>query len=242
MSDGQRSPSVGHSKIDVRIRGVHGGETLYVRMLSDRLSACFTHYVEGTTTKQGRTHYCPMLDDGRCPLCAKYEQAWRGYTPAELWIPGRNFWMPIVLEVTPRLETDLRFELDRGQVWELRRAAKTRKRKNFPTYGTLLETIDTKLLPLPFDPLPVLTRYFNRAPKALNVPNPLPMPLSLELSSGAPPPIPKESTHQRGHAQLDEDSSGGADDKPSEDDWRQFRAKMKTLGHDVPGNDRDTQP
>lgn len=209
------------SKVEVHIRSVKGGENLFVRTLTDRYWSCFTHFVAGAGDKSGKSHYCTLVDDSRCLFCGKHEQTWKGYTPADVYVPGSDFWMPVVLELTERMEADMRHTFGRGQVWELTRKASTRKRKNFPTFARLTETIESRLLPPPFDVTPILTRYFHRTPKALDIPNPMPLPVMMNLSGGG---APKALQERRQHEQpegLDSDSKAH---------YEEQRKKLKEMG------------
>jgi hypothetical protein len=159
---------------------LRAGQSVIVRMLSERIDGCQTHYVKN------RTQYCP--GDADCPpLKHKEEMRWKGYVAAESWEQASGLWIPTVLEITERFERDVRLTFARGQVWELIKRVQTQRHKHPPLEGRLLETLAAEGLPLEFDVLPTLEVLFNFPGMRLGVENPLSARVMVSPSVGAPP-------------------------------------------------------
>lgn len=164
----------------LRVHRVEPGDNVYLRMLGNIYGGCFTHYY------QKRSLYCP----GDTCKCAVHNNpqcfTWKGYVAAELYSEQQRLWLPVVFEITERLEQDFRYRFKRGQVWNVFRYAV--KKSGEPVMGTLHEELDPATLQKPFDIQPVLrTMYHWSGPILLTAKNPLPDRVLVEPSAGAPP-------------------------------------------------------
>jgi hypothetical protein len=179
MSESDLRPDRG-ARVSVRITRVGHGQTLYILSLSDHYQGLFTHW------KDPHSVYCP--DDGTCywRKCQE-EQIWKGYTPVLFWNTSTANWLPTVLEISEKLELDLRGKWKRGQEWVLTRAQELDRKKK-PVRGRLaVVQRPSENLPEEFDILPVLSAVFRVAHVKLGKQNPLPMPQTmLPFESAAP--------------------------------------------------------
>jgi len=200
VSGGAESPP---SAVDVRLHRIKHGTSATVWMLDDTYSGLMTH----RDGEWGR--YCPGERNG-CTLHKK-ELFWKGYVAAMVWEPGCGAWLPRVLEITERLELDLRCRYARGQVWQLNRERELTKKKN-PVRGKLLETRDLAETPAAFTVFDVLYAIYHRQDVILGIENPLPMPARVDIIKGAPPKGPE--------------SNGEASKPISQAEWHAMRAKL----------------
>lgn len=166
--------------IPLRVVRVGAGQTLFVWTISTTYGGCFTHF------KDKRSAYCP--DDHSCPWkSCQREQIWKGYGAVCWWDKESSRWIPAVLEISERLEHDLRDRWERGQVWCLNRPPETANKRKAVS-GRLSEMcVEPANLPQEFDIRPVLCNIFRRADVQLGKANPMPLPQTMLPFEAAPP-------------------------------------------------------
>jgi len=151
---------------------------LFVRFL-DGYKGLLTHY------SRERPFSCQL---GECP--DKYHKlgtTWKAYAPVLQWRHEDQAYWHMVLEITGNLAQILAGHRLRGEVWQIRRLGKN-KRKTMVT-GEQLEAPEEKHLPPPFDMIPVLKSAYSQATlPTLGAENPLPPKVTLPAFLGAPPP------------------------------------------------------
>lgn len=206
--DTQEEPQEQRDVYALRVYRVEAGENVYLRMLSDSYGGCFTHYY------QKRSLYCP----GDVCKCAVHNNpqcwTWKGYCAAELYDDKKALWLPVVFEITERLEQDFRHRFKRGQVWNVFRYAI--KKSGEPVMGTLHETLDPRTLQKPFDLQPVLRMLYHwNGVIILDKKNPLPDRVLVAPTKGDAPQA----------LQLTGDKQ--ADDEQRERDQRSFEERAK---------------
>jgi hypothetical protein len=163
----------------LRVLRVDPGQVIHLRTLSGDYGGLLTHFL------RGRSHYCPGEE---CfPSNHKSETYWKGYAPVEAWDRAASLWIPWVLEITERLELDLRGSFCRAQTWKVSRLPQTGKAKT-PVIAELIEENRPDSVPPAFDVVPVLLTLYHVARIRLDVKNPLPPRTLLPPSQGAPPP------------------------------------------------------
>lgn len=148
----QREPAeqIAGKPIEVEVARIDPGSSHIFRILSASYGGLFTHY-------KGFSRYCPGEDF--CEL-HRLERIWKGYAAAEWWLERERVWRPCVLEITECLELDMRGRFGRGQVWEVFKGQRT-KRKSPKLEGKLHETVDSALLQPAFDIMPVLRKLYH---------------------------------------------------------------------------------
>lgn len=179
----QASVQSKHQMYALRVFRIEPGMNVLARMLSESYGGCFTHFLKG------RSALCHGRD---CELrsCILH-RTWKGYCAIEVWHDLDNCWMPWCLEITERLELDLRGLYARGQTWELYRDMQHSAKKT-PVNGKLMETCDADTLPPAFDIVPCLRSIYHVNHVDLSIPSPLPMQVIVSASAGEPPAIVKE--------------------------------------------------
>jgi len=159
---------------------------LAIRSLVDVYHGLMTHWAEPS-------RHCS--NDSRCRDCKKgKKQLWKGYFAGEAWDPSREWWLPVVFELTECSELDLRHRFGRGQVWLFSRKAEKADKPNAVT-ARLLDQLDVEDVPPAFNIEPVLASVygFQRLPE--HVPNPKPDRIFVEPTTGAPPLTTKAKAH-----------------------------------------------
>lgn len=130
-----------------------------------------------------------------CPSALhKVEPQWKAYAPVQQWIHEVQGWRYAVLEVTGNLSEFFTSRKLRGEIWNVERVGPTKKKTK--VVGRYLERVGEQSLPLAFDILPVLKRFFSTPVLGtLDAPNPIPPRLLLPDTPGEPPaglPRPKK--------------------------------------------------
>jgi hypothetical protein len=179
------------SEFVLKVERVHEGQTMIVRTLSETYGGLFTHYVR--VQGKGESVYCDPAFC--CTGRVRDKRFWKGYAACQWWRPELKVWVPITLEITESLELDFRDRFARGQVWELYRGEKT-KRKQSPTMGRLLRQDAPESVPPEFDYKPPLSSLYHVFELDLSVKNPLPKRVLVEPIADEGPELPKVSLEQ----------------------------------------------
>lgn len=180
------------NRIALRILRIDHGKSTIVRTLGESYKGCFVHW------NGSENEYCPGEADCKPRLHTPDNTVWKGYVATEEWRQELNRWVPILLEITEGLELDFRGRFDRGQVWELSRAPKTKKKKGTAVRGVLLETRDETTFPPPFDFRAHLVSVYHVNPVLLVHDNPMPPRTLVVPSEGAPPIRPNQAAKPEG--------------------------------------------
>jgi len=98
---------------------------------------------------------------------------WKGFLSACVYDRNLKQWVPVCLEISERLELDLRGRWKRGQIWRLSRA-KLEGKKKPPTRGALIETREDRDTPHPLDLRHKIEDIFRVKGMHLTTDNPLP--------------------------------------------------------------------
>jgi hypothetical protein len=103
---------------------------------------------------------------------------YRGYGAALKFVEQTKKWLPVVFELTERLEHDMNGVWSRGQVWEISKERDTKETRGKVT-GVLKNQLDPQMIPPPVNIEPVLKALFrveclpwgavNNVPKAVAV-------------------------------------------------------------------------
>lgn len=154
------------------------GHTWFVWLYSYNACGCYTHWIDG------RSRYC---DPAGCRYkCRTEERYWKSYAAAGVFDPDRELYIPVVLEITERLELDLRGVAKRGQRWKLSRAP-----QDGPSEKPIRGVLDGERLPsetpMAFDVLPVVRRLYHVEALALTQACPLPSIIRVEAHQGDKP-------------------------------------------------------
>jgi len=136
--------------------------------------------------QKGRNHYVEPQRVNE--VKEKNALTWKGYTAALLWDAPAGLWLPVVLELTESAERDMRTAYSRGQLWELRRAEQTDRRKT-PVVATLRSTQGPADAPEAFHIRDVLLALYHVRAIDLSAKNPLPL-RTLVSPVTLPPPEP----------------------------------------------------
>lgn len=151
--------------IAIEVLAIKDGQSHFVRLLSPRYGGCMTHYFKGKGSR-----YCAGAE---CMyLCSKLEKTWKGYCAVEQWMPRTKTYRPYVLEMTERLEQDMRGIYARGQLWECYKHARV-DGKAQPVQGKLQPDQAWKHLPPEFDWQAVVKNMYHCASMDFSVSNPL---------------------------------------------------------------------
>lgn len=207
-----QSENPSSDRVRIRVLRLSVGVPVRVRFLSPSVEGLFTHWVG--SARRGDSAYC---EGTGCRLCAAGRpRSWRGYAACERRERDTQSWVPCVVEITESCELDLREHYQRGGVWILERDPLNRK-KNGPVVPVYVENLDSKLLPAPFEIIPVLRRLFGVSTIELGRKNPAPPRVYAATSSdnlGAEP------------CQLAEPLRPGPIDPELKARWEQMRSKM----------------
>ena len=209
------APEVRRDVYALRVHRIEPGDNSYVRMLSASYGGCFTHYYQKRSLYcPGEVCKCPVHKDPQC-------WTWKGYCAAELYDEKNEVWLPVVFEITERLEQDFRKRFARGQVWNVFRYAI--KKSGEPVMGTLHETVDPRTIQEEFDIQPVLrTLYHWSGVIHLDKKNPLPDRVLVAPTKGAAPQALRPSAEQAAGQEQ-----GERDRRSFEERAKEFSAKRR---------------
>jgi len=189
-------------KVEIRVQWLKDGESVHVRTLSNKIAGTFTHHVKGKTRKDGRSHYCTLVDHGSCHLCRTYDRVWKGYTPVEVYVQDHDppLWYPVLLELTGRAEAEMRASFKRGQVWLLSRPKADYDGQITAVSAEFLQDTVAEMMMPAFPIGGALNRHFHCEVKALDCPNPMSEPdfANASIATDAPAgtlatPLPGET-------------------------------------------------
>ena len=131
-----------------------------------RVMGCFTRYL-GNGSVFVPSHASGEVKEGKPVI-------WKGYLSAVQYHRDIKKWVPVVLEVTERLEQDLRGRVARGQLWKISRGPKDGN-KRIPLRGVMGQQQRPEMTPVAIDVYPKLRNdIFRNQEVTLDQENPLP--------------------------------------------------------------------
>jgi len=127
-----------------------------------RVMGCFTRYL-GNGSVFVPSHASGEVKEGKPVI-------WKGYLSAVQYHRDIKKWVPVVLEVTERLEQDLRGRVARGQLWKISRGPKDGN-KRIPLRGVMGQQQRPEMTPVAIDPSCATTFFgIKRSPSTKKIP------------------------------------------------------------------------
>jgi len=164
--NGQHQADVNdNTPIAIEVFSIKDGTSCFLRTLSPSYGGIMTHYFKGKGSRYCAGPECMYL-------CGKLEKTWKGYCAVEVWLPHAKKYRPFVLELTERLEQDMRGLYERGQVWECYKQSPIGEKKQ-PVQGKLQPAQVVKHLPPEFDWQSVVKNLYHVPKMDFSIRNPL---------------------------------------------------------------------
>ena len=213
---------------DVRLIAPKLDQLIYCRFLGP-YRGLITHWARKRTTVCPGASLCPPADH-------KLRAIWRGYAPAEFWLPSASCWRAGVLELTESAEEKLRGRTLRGEVWAFLRTGTSQEKSKVE--ADYCERLDQNQLRSPFDVDPILRRFYRILDLPRDTPNPLPTKVRL-ADVGGPGPARAGASSPATDIEVstpilkrEAAAAAAAAPKsgPSPEQWEQFRLAKSRLG------------
>lgn len=173
----------------IKVLRFENGETKHVLLLSGKRWGIFYHWIG--KGKSGRAIYC--RGDKCPPGDHRIKQDWRGYLPCCWYEEEQKLWIPAVLEVTAKLDSEWREVRDRGQVWIVGKKPAA-KSSQMPLEALFLEARKETEQPHAFDILPTLLWTYGVSEMCLTSDNPMPVSVGMEAFKLESPPNSKPTS------------------------------------------------
>lgn len=162
----------------VRILSVPPGPTLSLLFLAPYRGVSM-HWVQGRTR--------PCLGAEVCPdAWHRIPPIYYAFAAAEVWRTDASAWIPVVLEITAKLEEQLRGRSLRGEIWQL--ARRTAKGRGAAVDGQYVDRLHEDQVSPAFPIAEVLQAFWRVEGAVLDVPNPSPARIVLPAVARAAPP------------------------------------------------------